>query len=115
MTEAETAWLAGIIEGEGCLDLHGPHGHGRRPKLRVRVEMRDLDIVRRAGALMGTYSPWRRPPRNEASETFTACVTSAKAERVMQAILPYMGERRSAKINELLSTPNLSHQPKAAQ
>jgi len=53
-------------------------------------------------------------PRHEAgwNTMYRVTASSAQAERVMLAVLPYMGERRSAKIREILAM-DLSHRPKA--
>jgi hypothetical protein len=47
MTPAETAWLTGIVEGEGTFV------HGRRPCGQIRVVMTDEDVIRRLQSTTG--------------------------------------------------------------
>lgn len=54
MTDIETAWVAGLIEGEGCLGLYKLTGarKGRR-RGRITVNMTDEDVVLKLHALTG--------------------------------------------------------------
>lgn len=109
MTESETAWIAGLLEGEGSFILR-PGTSGRRSGLRVSLEMCDEDVVRRAAALSPSKSRVRSRFRQEGwSTTFQLHWGGKEAETLMRAVLPYMGERRSTKIKECLNVPNLSH------
>lgn len=96
----DIVWLAGLLEGEGCFDLH----KGVSP--RVRLTMTDRDVVGRAASLFGstarltlraapTRSTWHAEKQGEA------------AAQIMAAVLPYMGARRSAKIAEVLAAYRL--------
>lgn len=111
-SDLEVAWLAGLLEGEGCFSLNRDRRPGnRRPSLVVKLKMTDADVVVRAGKLMNSPSVRReRDTRKEAnSDCYVSRVTGAKAERVMRMVLPHMGTRRTEKINELLNTEGLSH------
>lgn len=92
----DTVWLAGILEGEGCFDSH----RGKYP--RVRVVMTDRDVVGRVATLFGSSIRLTLLPAPKSS-TWHAEVQGDKAVAVMEAVLPYMGARRSAKIAEILS------------
>jgi hypothetical protein len=95
MTNEDTIWLAGLLEGEGTFDLH----RDRYP--RVRVAMTDRDVVGRAATLFGSsirLSLKRLPYK----ATWHAEITGAKAVAIMRAVLPHMGSRRSGKIAEIL-------------
>lgn len=91
MTEAETAWLAGLYEGEGSLHRVGPNGW------RLAIVMQDEDIIRRAHALAdagkvvpeGRYWRWNVGRRGELAE-------------LVPLLLPYLGERRTARAREFL-------------
>jgi len=55
MTEAELAWVAGLLEGEGCFfpmeyrtEKYGPYVYAR-----VAVLMTDLDILQRLPQVTG--------------------------------------------------------------
>lgn len=105
MNDVQAAWLAGIIDGEGCLDA--PRGNPR-----VRIKMTDHDVVLRAALLMNarTYLEiveGRKP-------ALVAQVTGVKAEAVLEATLPYLGARRSAKATQLLLARRLKSYGAAA-
>lgn len=109
MTKREqNIWLAGILEGEGWFSIR--HPQDRRASISVGIKMTDADVVQRAACLMGGNAKPREDKRSEKFNTCWECtVSGAKAEAVMKAILPFMGSRRRAKIQEALDTPNLSH------
>lgn len=108
----EIIWLAGLLEGEGTFFCAAPTH--RRPGIRVKLEMTDEDIVKRAAVLVPCATKVRacRARCDSWSTTYVKCWNGADAEYIMRAVLPYMGERRSAKIRECLATPNLSHYPR---
>lgn len=92
----DIAWLAGLLEGEGSFGHIGNC-------LTVQLTMTDRDIVERAGKLCGYTNITERKRREAHHKTqYGWQVSGAKAERVMRLILPFMGERRSQKIKELL-------------
>jgi hypothetical protein len=96
----DVLWLAGLLEGEGCFDLH----RARYP--RVRLGMTDRDVVGRAATLFGSRVrlSLKAPP---ASATWHTEVSGARAEEIMEAVLPFMGARRSAKIATVLGHARL--------
>lgn len=95
--DLETAWLAGLIEGEGCITFGDKHG------VAVVVQMTDEDVVRRAHdvgrvgnvtgpRLCGPHKPqwsWRVTSRDEVRD-------------VLVAIRQWMGTRRRQRIEEAL-------------
>ena len=96
----DAAWLAGLLDGEGCFDA--PRGNPR-----VRVKMGDLDVVLRAGELMGGTlheEPDRRPTVDGRPRTTMAVaqVNGEAAIAAMLAVLPWLGSRRSAKVTEIV-------------
>lgn len=95
MTDRDLFWLAGLLEGEGCFDLH----RGRYP--RIRLGMTDRDVVGRAATLLGgRVRLTLRPAPVQA--TWHVEISGTKAAEMMRVILPYMGARRSAKIATIL-------------
>lgn len=93
----DAAWLAGILEGEGCFDTHG-----NSP--RVRVKMTDKDVVERAAQMMGGRVNENRWYRREGKKPqWEAAVTGAWAYNVMVVVRPFMGARRGEKIDELMA------------
>lgn len=108
MTECELAWVAGLLEGEGCFRLHRDNqrwGSRRYTYLRPRVicAMTDRDVIDRLQAVTGmgriglgrktapghkTYWQWTVSRDNDAIE-------------LMRTLYPHMGERRRNKIEEI--------------
>jgi hypothetical protein len=99
-------WLAGLLEGEGTFDLQ----RGKYP--RIRLAMTDRDVVGRAATLMGTKVrlSLRKAP---VTSTWHAEVQGPRAEALMEALLPYMGSRRSGRIAGILADSRLRANGKA--
>lgn len=101
MGPTETAWLAGLLDGEGCID--NPRGNPR-----LRVKMADLDVVLRAADLMGTSVYTEVDHRVDVmgkpySPMHVATVTGEKAVAVLTAVLPWLGARRTTKATEVIA------------
>lgn len=99
LDRVDAAWLAGLLDGEGCFDA--PRGNPR-----LRVKMGDLDVVMRAADLMGTtvYTEQDHRPTvtgEPRSAMHVAQITGEPALAIMRAVLPWMGARRSLKISEI--------------
>lgn len=109
MTEIEIAWLAGLLEGEGSF---GSYSKTTKVDLRVQLAMGDRDVVEKAAAIVGgapiyTYDrKGQKGFRDHHKPQHKFQLRGYKAVRVMEAILPFMGERRSAKITALLKAWN---------
>ncbi len=95
MSEVQAAWLAGIIDGEGCLDA--PRGNAR-----IRIKMTDHDVVLRAADLLQARTYWENVP--DRKPLLVAQITGAPAVAALRAVLPYLGARRSAKATDLILT-----------
>jgi hypothetical protein len=99
LTDRDLFWLAGLFEGEGCADWRK-----RERTLRLRIQMTDRDIVERVAriwdtSLCGPYS-WPKKPQN--LPIWTAAIQGRKAVLWALALLGLMGQRRKAKLTELL-------------
>lgn len=104
--QREIAWLAGLLEGEGHFRMDARGGYAYPS---VELNMADLDIVERATQIMHDIGHGqaqlkqrtaRQPPGRLTQ--WRIVVNGVAAELVMLAILPYMGERRSQRIKEIL-------------
>lgn len=97
MTEIELAWLAGLLEGEGCFSYRADRGVPT-----VEVKMVDLDVINRVAVLVRRkVTPI--PARREGWQVqYRVKIHGEPARELMRALLPYMGERRTARITELL-------------
>lgn len=97
-------WLAGLFEGEACIDAH----RGKYP--RIRLAMTDRDVVGRAASLMDAkirltlHAAPNKP-------TWHTEISGDRAAAIMEEILPHMGARRSAKIAEVLSVRKFRKAP----
>jgi len=99
VTVREIDWLAGLFEGEGCADWMK-----KERSMRLRVQMTDRDVVERVAVLWGTKlcGPYTRKKRPKSLPMWTATVHGKKAVFWGLVLLGLMGERRTAKITELL-------------
>lgn len=107
MSEVETAWLAGLFEGEACFIYAGKRKSGRA--VRIVLAMSDKDVVARAYAIVGSghFNPdkgkvSRKYPDSKPMYEFSMAAQSDCRE-LMQRILPFMGQRRSEKLSELIA------------
>lgn len=107
--QEETVWLAALLEGEGCFSVLRASKTYRRPRLKVCLNMTDRDVVEWAALLHPPAKVGYRPPRGHSKEPWQLQWTSVRAEKLMRRVLPYMGERRTIKIEDCLTHPNLSH------
>lgn len=97
MTEIELAWLAGLLEGEGCFSYRAD-----RDCPVVEVKMVDLDVINRVGELFGR-TVWMVPAQGEnRQDQWRTKIQGEPARELMRRLLPLMGERRSARIRALL-------------
>lgn len=109
MKQIDVAWLAGLLEGEGCFALNQrPDRPNARSSVQVVVSMRDKDVIERAASLMGTTVRLHRTARGNHSAMWRTVASCAKAEQIMLAVRPFMGERRGERIDYILSL-DLSH------
>jgi hypothetical protein len=106
-TEIAFAWAAGLFDGEGCITRSSTG----RPRWALALTMTDEDVVRKFHRVVGCGRVnFRHTPADKArgSRPSWSWRTSAKADvqRVLQALLPYLGERRFARAREALEYLN---------
>ncbi len=105
VTEIDIAWLAGLLEGEGNFYSY------TRSSPRISLGMTDLDIIRRATKIMnGDINKIRVVDQVNRKISFVIQIGGHKALICMKLIRPYMGDRRGAKIDELLKAVD-EHRP----
>ena len=102
-------WLAGLLEGEGCFRLY--RDQQRQGKFvylyhrpRIICAMTDRDVIERLQRVtgVGRISLGRKPsPRHKPYWQWTVSRDGDAAE-LMRALLPHMGERRRARIEQVL-------------
>lgn len=89
------AWVAGIVEGEGSFHIKNGCPY-------IQVQMTDKDVVERLRGYMGATErkPWRRKDGHKV--VYSCCLTGVKAIQWMMTLYVLMGERRKAKIAEII-------------
>lgn len=99
MTDLELAWLAGLLEGEGCFSYRKD-----RNIPTVEVKMCDLNVINRVAMLIGRKVTPIPPARDGYQPQYRARIQGEPARELMRELLPHMGQRRTARIKELLDT-----------
>lgn len=106
MTDVNRAWVAGILEGEGCFSIRTMQKKtGTYHAFCVKLAMTDRDIVERFHSIVG-FGKFRGPVVQGGvyKDIYIWTITGQKKVKEMcEAMLPLMGIRRSAKICEVLS------------
>jgi hypothetical protein len=96
------AWLAGLFEGEGSVWI--TYRKDGTPRVHCRITMTDEDVIRKAhdiagvGNVHGPYIKEEHKPKWEWLVGRREDITS-----ILTRLLPYMGERRTAKMQECLA------------
>ena len=96
MTSDQVAWVAGILEGEGSFISGKAAG--------ITVTMTDLDIIRRLQQVtgVGRIHPTTRRKDYHKDAWIWAVRRRTHIRQVVNAVLPWLGERRSAAAHNLL-------------
>jgi hypothetical protein len=97
ITAGDIRWLAGLLEGEGSFMPY-------KGNPRIALSMTDLDVVVRAAVFLhGAVNPIRdkRSPRRKI--LWQTCNYGANAVGWMMTLYPVMGQRRRARIREVIA------------
>lgn len=102
MTPVETAWLAGLFEGEGTLTTQ--HASASTA-VNLRIAMTDEDVIRRCASVTGmgrVYGPYAK--RGNRKDIWCWTVSRLhEVEQIVLAIRPYLGARRALRADEVLA------------
>ena len=90
-------WLAGLLEGECWLGYTGRNGPT------IELEMTDLDVVTRVSDLWHRAVSHRKARSEKWSDTYRTKISGREAIGWMMTILPHMGQRRAARIREIIA------------
>ena len=96
ITVADIRWLAGYLEGEGCFTFTGDKY--RYP--RIVVESTDEDVIQRVSQLWGMKP--HSVQHGSHKTGYSVATTCTKAVSWMMTLYPLMGQRRQARIREIL-------------
>lgn len=105
-TRENLAWLAGLFDGEGCIRTP-PSKPGRRCRPpNLKVQMTDVDLVRRAASIAGCGTLSSSQPRpHQRLRIYSWDVTKQlDVYALLIALWPWFGERRRAKTTSALTT-----------
>lgn len=98
-SEFELGYIVALLEGEGCfaLDKGSPL---------ITIQMMDSDTVSKAALIMDVIGRIRMvEARGLGREvTYKFSIYGREAIKWMRIVLPYMSNRRSTKINEIINT-----------
>ena len=98
MTTVETAWLAGLFEGEGSLTT-APHHVG----CQLRIKMTDKDVIDKIQSIAGgTKGPVKTYQAHHKQAWEWRLSSRNYVYPLLVKLLPFMGERRALKfLNQL--------------
>lgn len=97
-TARDIAWLAGLLEGEGCFGIYA-----NTP--RITLSMTDRDVVSRALAVMRPASTavYTKKQRGLGSKlVYEVAVTGHRAVGWMLTLFSFLGDRRRERIREVI-------------
>lgn len=95
------AWAAGLFEGEGCISFSG------RACVHVSIGMTDQDVVDRFVSIVGGGYRYTTKDDFPHKKLYSWQVSSRQEVlRVIEKLLPYLGERRSRKAREAIERLN---------
>lgn len=94
ITKKDLIWLAGLIEGDGCFT-----SQKNRPVLSLGLT--DKDVLEKAANLLETSFYTAIGEKRGYKDYYVFQIKSEKAISIMNALYPYMGERRKKKIDEV--------------
>jgi hypothetical protein len=111
-TEAEIAWAAGVLEGEGCISWSNSTTvrDGQRLQARVSIAMTDEDVLVRVRDILGcgVVRPNTREgkvywkPHHKPQWTWEVRARD-DVERVLTVLLPWLCARRRERAEEVLA------------
>lgn len=111
--QSDLYWVAGLLEGEGSFLLATTKQRGHtyfHP--RIDLTMTDEDVVARASAVLGgtyrrvRYADILRADGYNRKPCWKCSIYSGNALKWMKRLMPLMGERRRAKIKDLIKKRN---------
>lgn len=104
MNQLQQAWAAGLFEGEGSIVRRQTNGWT------VVISMTDLDVIERFQEAVGMgkiYGPYfnAKKKNGDACKAVYKWMLSDKPgiEQFGRIMIPYLGERRRARLNEALA------------
>jgi len=115
ISERDLFWLAGYLEGEGCFSLRNRTTGVQC--ISIIAQTTDNDVALKVSRIMRcTATREVRDPRGHRKPAWICCLGRRKdVTELLRLLLPLMGERRSAKIRELLRADENYHPMSVAE
>ena len=88
LSETEKAYLAGFIDGEGCIFIKRRNENSTWLQLMVTISQKDVALLDELKDMIGEKSYLRRPTK--ARSAGNLCYASGQAYRILKAIYPYL-------------------------
>lgn len=105
-TTREIAWLAGLLEGEGCFQMFKSSSPKKGTPI-IALNMTDQDIVQRAAALLDGCTPKATPRFAKDGHALKTMYNTrrcgGRALGWMLTLYPFLGVRRRSKIREIVA------------
>ena len=98
--ERDLYWLAGLLEGEGSFMMPTPSA--QPSQIKASLHMTDDDVVQRVCDYWGV-SQRTGNMLPSGKQVWKVDITGAKAASWMRVLKPLMGQRRQARIEEILN------------
>lgn len=110
MTPEETAWLAGLYEGEGTVVWNPPrkydNGNRKGASMHLGIGMKDEDIIRRLPEIVG-YGKVSVTNQYQTPLFHWRVTRASEILLVLQVMWPWLGERRRQQASDCISKWNL--------
>lgn len=107
LNEIDSAWAVGLLEGEGTFSIHVRKASTTGNKeIAIHCEMTDKDVIERLYKIMGEGHVNKRD-RGDGVRKVSWCWSVQDQQGIYNVcirILPWLGERRTEKVNKLLET-----------
>jgi hypothetical protein len=110
ISKVNLAWVAGLFEGEGSFDVKiSKRKTYHNEYLRMQLSSTDEDVIEKlysyvgVGTVHGPYANCRNDGL-ERKSYWHWTVSGSKALILAQKLLPFLGKRRTEKLEELLET-----------
>ncbi len=95
MTTTDWAWVAGLLEGEGCFSFTGA---GRFP--RITLQMTDEDIIKRVADYFDVSYGHRPAKTSKHKDVYQLAITkTSKLIDCYTNLYPFLGKRRRQKLD----------------
>lgn len=104
MQDTDIAWVAGLLEGEGCFSIYERKNRPNTTDCAIHCEMTDEDVIRKLHNIVGVGNISYRPARRNRQPTWILSVYKKHdIFKILISIMPYMSKRRLAKASEIFS------------